>query len=240
MGSQDQRAQPSCQDEPTSCVNDRFQFEPVLFQGSPLLHSPKGKRSINEFIHLCQAWAWSRCCVSDPVGGHGANSTRRSRPGRTSHPAAARERLAWEGAWSRGHRGAWGPDGADCSSSSLSFSSSFPRHPFAEPQSSGTSPAFFNDSEGTRGAPVPHVRDFFVQLKDWKKHQSQQLWHFRCTEHIDSHQRSLLIPSSMVKLPGIFCLGCYWTVSFLFVFFVLFFLFLRNNIELRLKQKWTS
>jgi len=55
----------------------------LLFQDTPLHHCPKGTRSISEFIHLFQAWVWSSCYVSDPVGTHGPNSTQRSQPRRT-------------------------------------------------------------------------------------------------------------------------------------------------------------
>lgn len=239
MGSQDQRAQPSCQDEPTSCLNDRFQLEPVLFQGSPLHHSPKGKRSINEFIHLCQAWVWSSCCVSDPAGGHGANSTQRSRPGGTSHPAAARERLAGGSLKPRaqGSLGAWWC-GLLLLLPLLQFFPSAPIRRAAEqryftcilqrlrrdPWSSRSQCAgLFCTIKGLEETPITTALTLQVFWAYWLSSE----------EPLNPLQYGKTARNFLLRV----LLNCLLSLCF---FFVLFCLFLRNNIELRLKQKWTS
>ena len=118
MGTQDQRAQLSCKDEPTSWVNDRFQLELVLppsVPGLPLTSLSKGDK-INQWVYsfIPSLGMQQLLCFRS----HGGTPSQQHSevPAPADLPAASRERLGWEEAWSRGQREAWGLDGADHSS----------------------------------------------------------------------------------------------------------------------------
>lgn len=120
MGTQDQHAQLSCQDEPTSRVNDRFQLGLVLPASVPGLPYISLRRGQDQSVSLstyskpgCVAAAMFQIPWVDTV------PTAVRGPGPGGPPSSCKRDALLGGSLKPGAREAWGLDGADSSSFSL-------------------------------------------------------------------------------------------------------------------------